>query len=285
MNISIIIPAKNEAQALGGLLQRINSIGIDLEVIVVDDGSEDETAEIAETSGAKVLRHPESLGNGAAIKHGFRESSGDFVVFMDADGQHQPEDIPRLLKELLDSKADMVVGARNAHGQASKVRHIANLFYNRFSSLVAGQKIVDLTSGFRVAKADKFAQFLSILPNGFSYPTTSTMAFFRSGYVVRYVPIDVKKREGKSHIKPLRDGTRFLIIIFKVATLYSPLKVFLPIALTSFFMGLGRYIYTYIEMGQFTNMSALLMVTGVQIFLIGLVSEQITSLMYQPKNK
>ena len=181
------------------------------------------------------------------------------------------------------SEADMVVGARDADGQASKGRHIANAFYNWFSSRVAGQKIHDLTSGFRIVRATKFGEFLSLLPNGFSYPTTSTMAFFRSGYLVRYIPIDVKKRKGKSHIMPIKDGARFLIIIFKVATLYSPLKVFLPISFLFFLLGLCRYLYTYITMGTFTNMSALLLVTSVQVFLIGLVSEQITTLMYKDK--
>lgn len=283
--ISIVIPAKNEASNLKIWLPRLVAWGGYHELIVVDDGSDDNTADIAVAQGAKVVRHPESLGNGAAVKHGFREASGDIVVFMDADGQHQPEDIPRLLEEMKRTDADMVVGARDASGQASKARHLANTFYNWFSSQVAGQKIQDLTSGFRVVKAKRFAEFLNLLPNGFSYPTTSTMAFFRSGYLVRYIPIDVHKRTGKSHIKPLKDGARFLIIIFKVATLYSPLKVFIPIAAMCFILGLARYVYTYTQMGTFTNMSALLMVTSVQIFLIGLVSEQITTLIYQTKNE
>jgi len=254
-------------------------------LIVVDDGSDDDTSAIAAEQGARVVRHPQSLGNGAAIKRGFREASGDIIVFMDADGQHQPEDIPRLLEEMERTEADMVVGARDSSGQASKGRHLANAFYNWFSSQVAGQKIQDLTSGFRVVKAEKFVEFLDLLPNGFSYPTTSTMAFFRCGYLVRYIPISVQKRKGKSHIKPFKDGARFLIIIFKVATLYSPLKVFLPISVLFFMLGLGRYFYTYATMSTFTNMSALLMVASVQTFLVGLVSEQITALLYQSRRK
>jgi len=282
--LSIVIPAKNEADNLSNWLPSLVAWGGYQELIVVDDGSNDNTAKIAAGMGARVLRHPQSLGNGAAIKHGFREASGDIIVFMDADGQHQPEDIPRLLEEMESTEADMVVGARDASGQASKGRHLANAFYNWFSSQVAGQKIQDLTSGFRAVKAEKFAEFLNLLPNGFSYPTTSTMAFFRSGYLVRYISIDVQKREGKSHIRPIKDGIRFLVIIFKVATLYSPLKVFLPISALFFMLGLCRYLYTYITMGAFTNMSALLMVTSVQVFLIGLVSEQITALIYQAKS-
>ncbi|MEP1895294.1 MAG: glycosyltransferase family 2 protein [Alloalcanivorax venustensis] len=285
MHISIVIPAKNEADNLATWLPRLVAWGGYQELIVIDDGSDDNTADIAAGHGAIVVRHPQSLGNGAAIKRGFREASGDIVVFMDADGQHQPEDIPHLLEEMETTKADMVVGARDSSGQASKGRHLANAFYNWFSSQVAGQKIQDLTSGFRLVKADKFAEFLNLLPNGFSYPTTSTMAFFRSGYLVRYIPINVQRRVGKSHIKPLKDGARFLIIIFKVATLYSPLKVFLPISLLFFVLGISRYLYTYITMGSFTNMSALLLVASVQIFLVGLVSEQITALMYDKDNK
>lgn len=284
-NISIVIPAKNEASNLKKWLPRLVAWGGYQELIVVDDGSDDDTSAIAAEQGARVVRHPQSLGNGAAIKRGFREASGDIIVFMDADGQHQPEDIPRLLEEMERTEADMVVGARDSSGQASKGRHLANAFYNWFSSQVAGQKIQDLTSGFRVVKAEKFVEFLDLLPNGFSYPTTSTMAFFRCGYLVRYIPISVQKRKGKSHIKPFKDGARFLIIIFKVATLYSPLKVFLPISVLFFMLGLGRYFYTYATMSTFTNMSALLMVASVQTFLVGLVSEQITALLYQSRRK
>lgn len=283
VSLSVVVPAKNEADNLRTWLPRLVECGGYAELIVVDDGSMDDTAKVALSYGAHVVKHERSLGNGAAIKHGFREAKGDLVVFMDADGQHQPEDIPCLLEEMKRTGADMVVGARDAKGQASKARHLANGFYNWFASQVAGHRIRDLTSGFRIVKAKKFAEFLSLLPNGFSYPTTSTMAFFRSGYLVHYVSISVNKRKGKSHIRPIRDGARFLIIIFKVATLYSPLKVFLPISFLFFVLGLCRYIYTYITMGTFTNMSALLMVTSVQVFLIGLVSEQITALTYKGK--
>jgi glycosyltransferase involved in cell wall biosynthesis len=276
-----VVPAKNEAENLRQWLPRLVDLDCYDELIVVDDGSTDATASVAKEYGAKVLRHEQSMGNGASIKHGFREATSDWVLFMDGDGQHRPEDIPHFLEAMRESKADMVVGARDSGGQASKGRHLANAFYNRFASLLTESKVEDLTSGFRIVKADKFREFLSLLPNKFSYPTTSTMAFFRSGYSVKYIPVEVKKRTGKSHIHPLKDGARFLIIIFKVATLYSPLKVFVPIAVVLFLLGLVRYLYTYIAMGTFTNMSALLMVSAVQVFLVGLVSEQITNLMYK----
>jgi glycosyltransferase involved in cell wall biosynthesis len=199
------------------------------ELVVVDDGSTDATAQVAADAGARVVRHPYSMGNGAAIKSGARAAKGEILVFMDADGQHSPEDIAPLLARL-DEGFDMVVGARQSGSQANLGRGLANGFYNRFASLMVGQRIEDLTSGFRAVRADKFREFLYLFPNGFSYPTTVTMSFFRAGYPVAYVPIHAGKRIGKSHLRPIRDGIRFLLIIFKVGTLYSPLKIFLPIA-------------------------------------------------------
>ncbi|MFP1679556.1 glycosyltransferase family 2 protein [Alloalcanivorax sp. C16-2] len=283
--MSIVIPAKNEAEGLGILLpELVDWAGYD-ELIVVSDGSSDATAEVARSYGAKVIVHNESMGNGASIKNGFREATGEWVLFMDGDGQHRVESVIAILQEMKKGEAAMVVGARSSDGQASKWRHLANAFYNRFASFVTGNKIRDLTSGLRIVVASRFSEVLDLLPNGFSYPTTSTMAFMRSGYVVRYVGVDVLKRKGRSHIRVFKDGMRFLLIIFKVATLYSPLKVFIPISSLLFLLGLVRYIYTYATMGTFTNMSALLMVSAVQVFLVGLVSEQITALMYQAKSR
>lgn len=277
-SISVVIPAKNEQASIGSLVQQILQLDCVREVVVVDDGSADQTGEVARSAGARVVRHPVSMGNGAAIKRGAREALSDWVLFMDADGQHQPGEINLLVQAASDS--DMVVGARDAQGQASIWRRGANGFYNWFASKVTEYPIKDLTSGFRLVRREKFIRFLHLLPNGFSYPTTSTMAFLRSGYNVSFVPVNVLKREGKSHIRPIKDGFRFLIIIFKIATLYAPLKVFVPVAIFHFLLGLFRYAYTFSTDGTFTNMSALLMVTSVQIFLIGLVSEQITSLVY-----
>ncbi|NOR70524.1 MAG: glycosyltransferase [Methylomarinum sp.] len=278
--LSIVLPAKNEALNIGSVLQSLKKLHPEAEIIVVNDGSTDNTAEIATNHGAKVLSHPYSQGNGASIKTGARNATGEVIVFMDADGQHKPEDIPLLLNKL-EEGYDMVVGARHNDTQASFVRKIGNGFYNRFASLMTGHKIEDLTSGFRAVRTNKFHKFLYLLPNGFSYPTTSTMAFFRSGFPVAYVPIHAGKREGSSHIKILKDGTRFFIIILKIGALFSPMRLFLPISLGLFFSGLGLYGYTYTVEHRFTNMSALLLSTSIITFLMGIISEQISSLHYK----
>jgi glycosyltransferase involved in cell wall biosynthesis len=256
----------------------------DAEIIVVNDGSSDNTNDVCRIHGARVFAHPYSMGNGAAIKSGARSATGDILVFMDADGQHNPDDIPRLISKYYEGY-DMVVGARHSSSQASLGRSYANRIYNRLASWMVGRKIDDLTSGLRVATAAKFREFIYLLPNGFSYPTTITMSFFRAGYPIAYLPIHAGNRQGESHINPLHDGLRFLLIIFKIGTLYSPLKIFLPISLTFFTTGLGYYVYTYVTEHRFTNMSGLLFTTSVLIFLIGLVSEQITNLLYSRTHK
>ena len=278
--VSIVIPAKNEAHNLAEFLPRLVAIMPDAEIILVDDGSTDNTAELVSGFDLTHIRHPYSKGNGAAIKSGARAANGDVLVFLDGDGQHRPEDIPAMIAEL-DKGYDMVVGARGRESQASASRAFANGIYNWLSSLITEQQVKDLTSGFRVVKASLFREFLYLLPNGFSYPTTCTMAFFRAGYSVAYYPIKTETREGESHINLIKDGIRFFLIIFKVGTLYSPLKIFLPVAVLYFITGSGYYLYTYLTMGRFTNMSAVLFMTAIIIFLIGLVSEQITALMYK----
>ena len=282
VNISIVLPAKNEAAAIGQTIQEIVALCIAHEIIVVNDGSTDSTQEVAEQAGAKVVTHPYSKGNGAAIKTGARAATGDVIVFMDADGQHSPQDIPRLI-EKIQQGYDLVVGARQKGSQASVGRGVANRLYNNLATYMTEHKVEDLTSGFRAVRADKFREFIYLLPNGFSYPTTSTMAFFRAGYSVSYIPIHAAKRIGKSHIQPIKDGVRFFLIIFKIATLFSPLKMFLPIAVLLFLMATGWYGYTLYEYNRFTNMSALLYTGSVMIFLMGLISEQITALMYKEK--
>lgn len=283
-SVSVVIPAKNEEIGLSSLLPALIRLYPEYEIIVVDDGSSDGTASLATKSNVKLVRHPYSKGNGAAIKSGARLATGDAIVFMDADGQHGPEDIPRLISRLREG-FDMAVGARQSGSQASVWRALANAFYNLLATYMTGHRIQDLTSGFRAVRADKFREFLYLLPNGFSYPTTSTMAFFRAGYSVAYEPIHASERTGKSHLNPMKDGIRFLLIIFKVGTLYSPLKLFAPVACGLFLLGLAWYGFTYVEMSRFTNMSALLMTGSFVVFMMGLISEQITALMYRDTEK
>lgn len=280
LNISIVLPARNEASNLEILLPKLRESYPAAEIIVVDDGSTDETGKIAVKNDVKCIRHKYSMGNGAAIKSGARNAKGEILVFMDGDGQHRPEDIQRLLDKKKEG-FDMVIGARNSKSQASYGRWLANKIYNKLASLLTGRNILDLTSGFRAVDAKLFKQFLYLLPNGFSYPTTITMAFFRSGFQVEYVPITTLARTGSSKISLIKDGSRFLLIIIKIGALFSPMRFFLPVSFGMFLVGAGYYIYTYVMFNRFTNMSALLLISSLLIFLIGILSEQISSLHYR----
>jgi glycosyltransferase involved in cell wall biosynthesis len=283
--LSIIIPSLNEAESLTELLPTLAEAIPGAEVIVVNDGSIDSTRETAANHSCVVINNPFRMGNGAAIKRGAREARGSVLAMLDADGQHTVADLMRLWQRFQREDLDMLVGARKPTDHASGFRRFGNFVFNKVASWMTGQKILDLTSGMRVVDAHKFREFLHLLPNGFSYPTTSTMAFFRSGYAVAYEPISVGRREGRSHLKIWREGVRFLVIIFKIGALYSPLKLFLPVSLGLFLMATALYIYTYLEAARFTNMSALLYMTSLLTFLIGIVSEQITALMFARRER
>jgi glycosyltransferase involved in cell wall biosynthesis len=279
-DFSVVIPAKNEAESLISLLPELRAQFPDAEIIVVNDGSNDDTEAVCVGHGVSVFSHPYSMGNGAAIKTGARNASGQIVVFMDADGQHKPSDIPRLL-EGIEQGYEMVVGARQVDTHASLTRRLGNSFYNRLASVMTGHQIKDLTSGFRAVRNRHFLKFLYLLPNGFSYPTTSTMAFFRSGLPVNYVPIRAEQRIGKSNISLIRDGLRFFIIILKIGALFSPMRFFLPISLSLFTVGIGYYAYTFIVWSRLTNMTAILLLSSLLTFLIGILSEQVSALHYK----
>ncbi len=282
--VSVIIPALNEAEPLGPLLDRLKEVldrrrgRLVPEIIVVDDGSRDDTARVAVTHGARVVRHPENLGNGAAVKSGMRAARGEIWVLMDADGQHDPEDVLRLVDGL--ERYDMVVGARTLGRGTGFLKNLANAAYNRFASYVTGHRIPDLTSGFRAMRADVARRFLYLLPNTFSYPTTLTMAFLRTGHSVLYEPIRAAPRAGRSRIRVFRDGTRFFYIIVRIATFFSPFRVFFPVSLISVLLGLGWYVYTFLTQHRFTNMSMLLIVQAVILFALALISEQIAQLRF-----
>ncbi|MFZ5863285.1 MAG: glycosyltransferase family 2 protein [Nitrospirota bacterium] len=278
--VTLIIPVHNEALSIADLVARARkALGPDAEVLVVDDGSTDGSGPLAREAGARVVSHPYKMGNGAAIKTGIRGARGSVVVMMDGDGQHNPDDIPRLLAQI--GPYDMVVGARSSGSQSDVHRWLGNRFYNVFASYLTNRPILDTTSGFRAIKASLARRFVYLLPNAFSYPTTLTMATIRAGHSVTFVPIVAVRRKGKSKLQPLRDGFRFLVIMFKIATLYSPIKVFLPVSAVFFTTGLGYYMYTFLESRRFTNMSALLFINAVIIFLMGLVSEQIAQMRFE----
>jgi glycosyltransferase involved in cell wall biosynthesis len=275
--LSIIIPTFNEEGAIGNTILAIDELGLpSYEILVINDGSTDATARVAEAAGARVVSHPYNIGNGAAVKTGIRSARGRVLVFLDGDGQHDPHDIPRLLAHI--PRYHMVVGARQRGSETHLHRNFANQIYNKFASFLASFKIEDLTSGFRAMRRQDALRFCDMFPNKFSYPTTSTLAFLRSGRSVKYIPIKTKYRVGKSKIKLIHDGFEFLLIILKIAMSFSPLRVFLPVSSFLFFLGLGRYAHTYFMYGRFTNMSHLLINSSVIIFMLGLIAEQIASL-------
>jgi glycosyltransferase involved in cell wall biosynthesis len=278
--ISIIIPVFNEEETIGTTVSSIRTLYPDSEIIVIDDGSSDQTADVAEAAGAEVFSHPYNIGNGAAIKSGIRVATGDILVFMDGDGQHDPQDIPKLLEYL--PQFDMVVGARSMGDQASFGRALANKAYNWFASYVAKFSIKDLTSGFRAVKANIAKSFVYLLPNTYSYPTTITLGVLRSGMSVKFVPIKMRKRKsGKSRIKLFQDGVRFFMIITRICTLYSPMRVFLPVSFAMFFMGVANYLHTYLTRSRFTNMSVFMFVGAIIIFMMSLISEQICQMRFE----
>ena len=278
--VSIIIPAYNEVQTIGDVIAGIKTLYPDFEIIVVNDGSMDDTASVIKDAGALVYSHPYNIGNGAAVKSGVRFASGKILVFMDGDDQHDPREIGKLLEHF--PNYDMVVGARPKGHQAPWIRSLGNWIYNWLASYVANFPIQDLTSGFRAVRADIAHNFLYLLPNTYSYPCTLTLGVLRSGRSVKYVPINTQRRKkGKSKIKIFQDWIRFFLIIIKICTLYSPLRIFLPMSIMLFLLGLSYYFYTFFAWGRFTNMSALLFTTSILIFMMGLISEQICQMRFE----
>lgn len=280
LSVSVVIPCKNEEKTIVNVLDGLLKTYPEYEIIVVNDGSTDNTSSVlASYDNLNVVTHKHSLGNGAAIKSGARAAKNDVLLFMDADGQHNADQVSKLIDNIA-LGYDMVVGARSSSSQATRTRSLGNRIYNKIATFITNHKVKDLTSGFRAVNRKKFLEFISLLPNGFSYPTTITMAFFRTGYQVRYVDVNVSDRIGNSHLSVVKDGIRFLIIIFKVATLYSPLKLIAPVSALTFLSGLGLYSYNYLMFQNFTNMSLLLLLSSIIIFIIGLLSEQITAITY-----
>lgn len=273
---SVVIPAFNEGTSIGTVVRGLSSTAAWLEILVVDDGSTDDTWAKAAAAGARVIRHPYNKGNGAAVKSGIRAAAGAFILIADADGQHRPADAARLVAAL--DAYDLVIGARSGHSQASLARRLGNGALNAIASYLTGQPIPDLTSGFRAARRERLLEFIHLLPNGFSTPTTTTLAFMRAGYSVRFEPVAAAQREGVSKIRLGSDGFNFFLILLKVITIFSPLRLFAPISAAAFLLGAGYGAWTIATQSHVTNSSVLLILLSVVILLVGLVSEQISSL-------
>jgi glycosyltransferase involved in cell wall biosynthesis len=280
---SVLVPAFNEAVSIGPLVTALRGAAAWHEVLVIDDGSTDATAELALAAGAQVVRHPYNKGNGAAVKTGIRQATGRFVLIVDADGQHPAADAARLVGHL--DVYDLVVGARAGHSQASLARRLGNHALNRVASYLAERPVPDLTSGFRAARRECLLEFLYLLPNGFSTPTTTTLAFMKAGYSVRFEPIEAGQRQGRSKIRLGADGVRFFMILLKVITIYSPLRIFLPVSAAMFLVGAAYALWTVFTQSHVTNSSVLLILTSLVIFLVGLVSEQISSLRFEGRGR
>jgi glycosyltransferase involved in cell wall biosynthesis len=276
---SIVIPAFNEAGVIGELVGSLKAAAAWREIIVVDDGSTDRTGEAARAAGAAVVRHPYNKGNGAAVKTGIRHAGGEFVLVLDGDGQHAPEDAGRLVALLGDY--DLVIGARSPGTQASGARRVGNAVLNRLASYMTGRRIPDLTSGFRAARRSQLCEFLHLLPNGFSTPTTTTLAFIKAGYSVAFEPTEARQRTGNSKIKLARDGVKFFLILLRVITIFSPLRIFAPVSFAAFVVGSAYAIWTIATQSHIANSSVLLIMFAVIVFLVGLVSEQISALRFE----
>jgi glycosyltransferase involved in cell wall biosynthesis len=280
-DVSVVIPAYNEGAVIAQVVSALGAAGPWHEIIVVDDGSQDDTSAHAAAAGATVVRHPYNKGNGAAVKSGIRRATGEHVLIVDGDGQHSPEDARRLVARL--GEYDLVIGARSTSTQATHARRFGNTALNRFASYLTGRDIPDLTSGFRAARRECLREFLHLLPNGFSTPTTTTLAFIKAGYNVAFEPTQARQRVGQSKIRFARDGAKFFIIILKIVTLFSPLRVFLPVSLAAFALGAAYAAWTIATQSHVTNSSVLLIMLAVIVFLVGLVSEQISAMRFESR--
>ena len=278
---SVVIPAFEESASIAAVVAELTSAATWKEILVIDDGSTDETGARAAAAGAQVIRHPYNKGNGAAVKSGVRSATGEWILILDGDGQHRVEDALRLVHAL--GVYDLVVGARARHTQATVARRLGNAVLNRLAGYLANRHIPDLTSGLRAMRRERLLEFLHLLPNGFSTPTTTTLAFLRAGYNVHFEPIEARQRTGQSKIRLARDGASFFLILLKVITMFSPMKIFVPLSASAFVLGVVYGVWTVIQQSRIPNGAVLLLMFSVMVFLVGLVSEQISSLRFESR--
>ena len=289
MKYSVVLPVYNEEEVISSTIHDIvavfNRMDLEWEIVAVDDGSDDQSVDVLRSlesefgSAFKLVRHPYNKGNGATIKTGIRNASGEVIVCMDCDGQHDPEDILKMLPFL--GEYDLIVGARPFKEDGVWYRNLANRFYNGLASRLTDFKIEDLTSGFRIFKADVVKKFYHLFPQHFSYPTTSTLALLKGGYNIKYVPINIQPRKtGASKIRLFRDGLRFTTIIFKIILLFEPMRVFLPVTAAAFILGFVSTILGMIQAARLyvPNSAVVLFVLGVISFLMGILAEHTTAI-------
>ena len=278
-SVSVVVPAFNESGSIAGVVTALRAVAPWHEVIVIDDGSTDGTGKAAQDAGARVVRHPYNKGNGAAVKSGIRAATGEWIAIVDADGQHRGEDARRIVDKLGDY--DLVIGARDPHTQATMGRRVGNGLLNRLASYLTERPIPDLTSGYRAARREYLLEFIHLLPNGFSTPTTTTLAFIKAGYNVAFEPIAAQPRIGTSKIRLASDGAKFFLILLKVITIFSPLRIFAPISAAAFLVGAAYGAWNFIYHARIPNGAVLLLMFSVIVILVGLISEQISALRFE----
>jgi glycosyltransferase involved in cell wall biosynthesis len=278
-SVTIVVPAFNEAGSIGRVVADLRGAAAWHEVLVVDDGSTDGTGRAAQDAGARVIRHPYNKGNGAAVKSAIRSAGTEWIAIVDGDGQHSPADAALLVSLL--GEYDLVVGARHPMTQASAGRRLGNAVLNRLASYLTERPIPDLTSGFRAARREYLLEFIHLLPNGFSTPTTTTLAFIKAGYNVAFAPIAARERAGTSKIRLASDGAKFLLILLKVITIFSPLRIFAPVSAVSFAVGAAYGAWNFLYHARIPNGAVLLLLFSIVILLVGLVSEQIATLRFE----
>jgi glycosyltransferase involved in cell wall biosynthesis len=285
---SVVIPAYNEGPRVGAIVRAIRERLPQAEIIVVDDASGDDTSAQAAAAGARVITRPHNVGNGAGVKTGVRAASGEVVVVMDADGQHDPDDLPRLLDHV--GRYDMVVATRlDRESQENAVRWLGNGAVNAFGSYLVGMPMLDLTSGYRAFKREVLLEFLHLLPNSFGWPNTSAMALAKAGYHIRFEPVAMRRRQGgRSTQKLFKNGIRNLLIMLRMVSLFAPLRVYFPVALAMFALSLLAYVASVAVNGvwlKIPNATAALFVGGIVVFMFGLLAEQIAGLRFQRRDQ